>query len=200
MQGRWEACQETGGQGDASATPSTGSTPSQAAPPVASVLATSEATPIPTPTAQASATTAGGPPSVAPTSGAPACPTAATVNAALGTKISAPIGVAGGGKTKLPAGATGEACEYAGTGQNVIIELITNIKPSSISLFSAKFPVAAQSVSGVGDQARAFSQSLNGGKTNEGVVAVQGTTLVSITTTGTPASLAQVEALAKQLL
>ena len=39
-----------------------------------------------------------------------------------------------------------------------------------------------------------------GGKFNEGVVATKGKTLVAITATATPASLAQVEALVSQLL
>ena len=109
-------------------------------------------------------------------------------------------GVAGGGGTQLPAGAKGLACEYSGAGLNVIIEVISNIDTSSITLFSGKFPVAYVSVSGVGDQARSFSQPLNGGKDNEGVVATKGSTLVSITATATPASLAQIEALVSQLL
>jgi hypothetical protein len=108
--------------------------------------------------------------------------------------------VAGGGGAQLPAGATGIACDYSGTGLNVIIELISNIDPTSIAQFSSKFPVAYASVSGVGDQARSFSQPLNGGKDNEGVVATKGTTLVAITATATPASLAQIEALVNQLL
>jgi hypothetical protein len=128
------------------------------------------------------------------------CPTGATVGAALGISLPNPVGVVGGGGTQLPAGATGVACEYAGQGLNVIIELISNINPSSISLFSDKFPVPYKSVSGVGDQARSFSQSLNAGKDNEGVVATKGSTLVAITATATPASLAQVEALVSQLL
>jgi hypothetical protein len=94
----------------------------------------------------------------------------------------------------------GMACEYSGTGLNVIIEIIANIDPSSITLFSSKFPVAYKSVSGVGDQARSFSEPLKAGKDNEGVVATKGSTLVSITATDTPASLAQVEALISQLL
>jgi hypothetical protein len=92
------------------------------------------------------------------------------------------------------------ACEYAGKGLNVIIELISNINPSYISQFSSKFPVPYTSVSGVGDQARSFLAPLNGGKDNEGVVATKGSNLVAITATDTPASLAQVEALVNQLL
>jgi hypothetical protein len=118
----------------------------------------------------------------------------------LGISLPNPVSVPGGGGASLPAGATGVACEYAGKGLNVIIELIANIDPSSISLFSSRFPVHYSSVSGVGDQARSFLQPLNGGKDNEGVVATKGSNLVAITATATPASLAQVEALANQLL
>ena len=57
-----------------------------------------------------------------------------------------------------------------------------------------------KSVSGVGDQATSFFQSLGGGKDNEGVVATKGSTLVSIGATATPASLSQVEALVNSLL
>ena len=154
----------------------------------------------PTPTAAVVAAT----PTIVPTQNATSatgtCPSGATVGAALGISLPNPVSVAGGGGTSLPAGAKGLACEYAGTGLNVIIELVTNIDPSSISLFSSKFPVAYTSVSGVGDQARAFTESLNGGKTNEAVVATKGSTLVAITATATPASLAQIEALANKLL
>ena len=168
-----------GGSSGASATPA--ATPASATATPASATATALSSP-------------------ASTQAAASCPTAATVGTALGITVSKPIGVAGGGGAQLPAGATGLACDYSGTGLNVIIELISNIDPTSISQFSSKFPVAYASVSGVGDQARSFSQSLSGGKDNEGVVATKGTTLVAITATATPASLAQIEALANQLL
>ena len=45
-----------------------------------------------------------------------------------------------------------------------------------------------------------FSQSLGGGKDNEGVVASKGSTLVSIDATATPASLGQVQSLVSSLL
>ncbi len=134
------------------------------------------------------------------TTAAGSCPSGATVGAALGVTLPDPVGVKGGGGTQLPAGATGMACEYAGKGLNVIIEMISNIDPSSISLFSSKFPVPYASVSGVGDQARSFLAPLGGGKNNEGIVATKGSTLVDITATATPASLAQLEALVNQLL
>jgi hypothetical protein len=159
----------------------------------------------------ATGTAPGGAPTVAAATGAPKatvgltaagteCPTAATVNTALGTSLSNPNKVTGGGSTSLPAGASAIACDYAGKAMNVIIELISNTPPSTIDAFSSKFPVAYKSVSGVGDQARSFSQSLGGGRNNEGVVATKGNHLVSITATATPASLAQVEALVGQLL
>jgi hypothetical protein len=164
---------------------SSSSTPpaaSSAATPVASTAATSAA-PIATTTTTTAAAT---------------CPTAATVDAALGTSLPAPVGI-GTGSTKLPPGATGMACEYHGSAYNVIIELISNIAPSSISDFTKNFPVPPVAVSGVGDQAFSFSQSLSSG-VNEGVVATKGRTLVSIGATYTPATLAQVEALVNSLL
>lgn len=160
---------------------------STSAPTSAPTVAANEATPVPV----ASALTTGS---------GDSCPTAVTVDAALGTTLPKPVSIVGGGGTTLPAGATGLSCEYAGQTYNVIIQLITNIDPSSISKFSARYPVAYVSVSGVGDQARSFVQTLSAGKDNEGVVATKGTTLVAITATATPASLAQVEALVNQLL
>jgi hypothetical protein len=118
----------------------------------------------------------------------------------LGITVNEPVGVAGGAGTQLPAGAKGIACDYSGAGLNVVIEAVSNMDPSSITLFSTKFPVAYASVSGDGDRARSFSQPLNGEKDNEGVVATKGSTVVSIIATGTPASISQIEALVNQLL
>ncbi len=163
--------------------------------------------PGPTPPTSAATTPPTGAPSPlaaaspgAATTGAISCPTGPVVGAALGLTLSAPTAVPGGGGTPLPPGATGEACDYRGTASNVIIELISGIDPSAIGQFSAKFPVPYATVAGVGDQARSFRQDLNGGKDNEGVVATKGSSLVEITATATPASLAQVEALVNQLL
>lgn len=175
-----------GGSSGPSATPAAPAPPGATATPAAAGATPASpvtAAPLPT-TTQASAT----------------CPAAATVGTALGVTVAEPVGAAGGGGTQLPAGAKGLACDYAGVGLNVIIELISNIDPSYISKFSAKFPVSYQSVSGVGDQARSFLQTLGAGKDNEGVVATKGSNLVAITATATPASLAQVEALVNQLL
>jgi hypothetical protein len=154
---------------------------------------TASATPAPTVSAAPIAT-----PATTPAS--PTCPTAARVGSALGITLPKPVGVPFSGSTALPGGATGVACEYHAQSYNVIIELLTNIDPSYISKFSDRFPVKYTSVSGVGDQARSFLQSLGGGKDNEGVVATKGSSLVAITATATPASLAQVEALVNQLL
>ena len=138
--------------GSSSGSPTTGAT--------AAPAATTTPTTAPIATAATTTTTAAG-----------SCPSGATVGAALGISLPEPVEVKGGGGTQLPAGATGVACEYAGKGLNVIIVLISNTDPTSISLFSSKFPVPYKSVSGVGDQARSFLAPLNGGKDNEGVVA-----------------------------
>ena len=154
-------------------------------------------------TAAATATTApiaSAVPTIRPTTASASCPTAATVGGALGVTLANPVSIAGGGGAPLPGGATAVACEYAGKSLNVIIELLANVSPSYIDNFSSKYPVPYANVSGVGDQARSFVQSLGGGKDNEGVVATKGSTLVAITATATPASLAQLEALVKQLL
>lgn len=127
------------------------------------------------------------------------CPSAATVGGALGVTLPKPTGVAGG-TAGLPAGATAMTCEYTGKSYNVLITLITNVPPSDIAMFSARYPVPYQNVPGVGDQARAFQQSLGAGKDNEGLVATKGSNLVSISATATPATLAQLGALANQLL
>lgn len=139
-------------------------------------------------------------PSIGATTAAAACPSAATVGAALGITVLGPVSITGGAGTPLPAGATAVSCEYPGTSMNVIIVLMANAPASTISQFSDKFPVAFSPVSGVGDQARSFVQALGGGKTNEGVVATKGSTLVDVVATGTPATLTQIEALVSQLL
>lgn len=167
--------------------------------------ASSSAPPLPgatTPPAPVVTTSPTGTPLVAlpPSAGTFTCPTAAIVGSALGITLSAPTAIPGGGGQALPAGATGVACDYRGTASNVLIQLIANIDPTYITKFSNRFPVPFASVSGVGDQARSFSQPLNGGKDNEGVVATKGSRIVVVTATATPATLAQVEALVEQLL
>jgi hypothetical protein len=165
------------------------------------------APPTTTPTAPPTAVVTG-PVSAAPSvagvasaapSGPGACPTATAVGYALGITVSAPVAVPGGGASDLPAGATAIACDYHGTGLNVIVEEITNVDPSYLGKFTAKFPVAPVAVPGLGDQADSFKQALNGGKDNEGVVATKGSTIVDITATGTPATLTQLETLVGSL-
>ncbi len=165
-----------------------------AATPVASTAATSVASVTSAPPASAAPIS-----TPTTTTAAATCPTAATVDAALGTSLPEPVGIATG-SAQLPAGATGVACEYHANAYNVIIERILNIAPSSITRFTKRFPVPPTAVSGVGDQAYSFAQSLGAGKVNEGVVATKGSTLVSIGATFTPATLAQVEALVNSLL
>ncbi len=159
-----------------------------------------------TPTAAPTAQPATAAPTVAlptTTTASSSCPSGSTVASALGT-VALPnaVGIAGGGTTELPTGATGIVCEYVGgtSGQNVIIEVIQNIPSSYISAYSSKFPANFKTVSGLGDVARSFQTTITGGKTNEGVVAAQGTTIVAVIATGTPASLSQVESLVGSLL
>ena len=152
------------------------STPSASAPP---------ATAAPTPTASTAAAQ---------------CPTGAAVGSTLGTTLPNAVGVGGGTSGQLPSGVTALICDYHTTAENVIIEILSNINPSYISNFSSHYPVAYKTVSGLGDQARSFYQSLNNGKDNEGVVASKGQTMVSIGATATPATLSQVEALVNSLL
>jgi hypothetical protein len=123
------------------------------------------------------------------------------VSAALGTSaLPNAVGIKGGGSTALPAGATGIVCEYSAVAENVIVEVIQNIPSSYISAYSSKFPANFKTVSGLGDEARSFVTSLGGGKTNEGVVAAQGTTIVAVVATDTPATLSQIESLVSSLL
>ena len=120
---------------------------------------------------------------------------------ALGTSpLPNAVGVAGGGSAQLPTGATGIVCEYSAPPENVILEVIQNIPSSFISAYSSKFPKNFTTVSGLGDAARSFVDDLGGGKTNEGVVAAQGTTIVAIVATATPATLSQIESLVRSLL
>ena len=128
------------------------------------------------------------------------CPSGATVGSALGITLPDATDVVGASLATLPAGATGIVCDYKGASDNVLITALQNIPASDISKFSAKFPVTFKPVSGVGDEARSFFQSLGAGRNNEGVVAAKGTTVVSIVATYTPATLSQLEALVNSLL
>jgi len=170
---------------------------STVAPGTPAATTASSGAPTSAPTVAAVPSAAGAPSLVA---GAPACPSGPTVGAALGVTLPPPVSVKGGGGEKLPAGATAISCEYAGSGMNVILELVDGVSPSFIDKYSSRFPVPYATVAGVGDQARSFKQALNGGKDNEGVVATKGSTLVDVTATATPATLAQLEALVSQLL
>ena len=89
--------------------------------PSAATAALTTASPAVATIAASTAATAAIPSPAAATTAAASCPTAATVGASLGITVSNPIGVAGGGGAQLPPGATGVACDYSGTGLNVII-------------------------------------------------------------------------------
>lgn len=143
-------------------------------------------------------------PTVAPTlTAAPAaaqCPSGSTVGSALGITVPDATNVVGGNTAQLPSGATGIVCDYHASTYNVIITVLQNIPSSYISNFSNKFPVTFKPVSGVGDEARSFSESLGAGRNNEGLVAAKGSTVVAIIATYTPATLSQLEALVNSLL
>lgn len=151
-------------------------------------------TPTPAPTASA--------PLVTPTAAAASaqCPSGATVGSALGITVPDAVGIGVGGSSQIPSGATGLICNYNGTGDHVIVEVLMNINPSFITQFGEHFIGTVASVPGLGDQAKSFYDPLGGGKDNEGVVATKGQTLVSIAATDTPATLSQVEALVSSLL
>ncbi len=123
------------------------------------------------------------------TAAAAACPSGGSVGSALGITLPNAVGVASPGTTTLPSGATDITCDYHTTTENVIISILQNVPASYISNFSNKFPVAFKPVSGVGDEARSFTQALGGGKNNEGLVAAKGSTVVAIVATYTPATL-----------
>ena len=142
-------------------------------------------------------------PTVLATTASLACPAAPIVDAALGVTVAPPVNVTGGSPSAtFPPGALVIVCEYVGVGegQNVVIGLLDNMPASTIDTYSNRFPVPFSAVPGLGDDARAWRQTLSSGVTNEGVVAVSGSNLVNITATGTPATLAQVEALVRSLL
>jgi hypothetical protein len=156
------------------------------------------------PTASTSSSAAATPTVAAPTptasTAAATCPSGATVGSALGITLPNAVVVPNTGATQFPSGATGISCEYRATTDNVIITVLQNIPASYISKFSDKFPVTFKPVSGVGDEARTFFQSLGAGRNNQGVVAAKGTTVVAIVATYTPATLSQLEALVNSLL
>jgi hypothetical protein len=156
------------------------------------------------PTASTSSSAAATPTVAAPTptasTAAATCPSGATVGSALGITLPNATGVVGASLAQLPAGATGILCDYKAASDNVLITEFLNVPASDISKFSDKFPVTFKPVSGVGDEARSFFQSLGAGRNNQGVVAAKGTTVVSIVATYTPATLSQLEALVNSLL
>jgi hypothetical protein len=158
---------------------------STSTPPPSSAAGTAAPTAAPTPTAAAAAAQ---------------CPSGSTVGSALSTTLPDATGVPETGTGQFPSGATGFTCEYKGTTDNVIITVLQNIPSSYISAFSQHFPVAFKTVSGVGDVARSFFQSLGAGRNNEGLVAAKGSTVVAIVATYTPATLSQLEALVNSLL
>jgi hypothetical protein len=153
--------------------------------PTASSSTAATPTPVPTPTAAAAAAQ---------------CPSGSTVGSALSTTLPDAVVIPNTGTSQLPSGATGISCDYHAASYNVIITVLQNVSASDISQFSQHFPVAFKPVSGVGDEARSFFESLGAGRNNEGLVAAKGSTVVAIVATYTPATLSQLEALVNSLL
>ena len=151
----------------------------------------------PTATVSPAATSSSGTPA-STSGGAVTCPSGPQISSALGLLLPNATQITSG-TVQLPAGATAIACDYHASTANVLIEVLTNVNPALISQFSAKFPAAYSSVSGVGDQARSFVVPLGTGN-NEGIVASKGSTMVSIVATRTPASITQLGSLASAIL
>jgi hypothetical protein len=117
---------------------------------------------------------------------------ASTVNAALGTAVGAPQSDVNGSVT---------VCTYKSISppQSVIVRIDTGTDASAFVASKSQFVTQGETttpVSGLGDQA--FSSTLSAGSiTNSTIVVLKGS--ASLLVTGS-ASLAQVEALATQLL
>ncbi len=117
---------------------------------------------------------------------------ASTVNAALGTAVGAPQSDVNGSVT---------VCTYKSINppQSVIVRIDTSTNASAFVASKSQFVTQGETttpVSGLGDQA--FSSTLSAGSiTNSTIVVLKGS--ASLLITGS-ASLAQVEALATQLL
>ncbi|MGD0833455.1 MAG: hypothetical protein ABSA40_03385 [Candidatus Dormibacteria bacterium] len=140
------------------------------------------------------------------------CPSASTVGSALGTTLPAPTVVTpAAGATPVPSGESGIACSYiseSATPVVVIVALASGVPSGFITQEEQKQLTSLQGIgvtvsfaplSGVGDEAATYQYSA-AGLTVEGVVAGQGSNFVGIFTEGTPATLAQIENLVKQLL
>jgi hypothetical protein len=137
-----------------------------------------------------------------------ACPDEGTVNAGLGLTVAAPISVPAQG---LPAGSSGIVCTYSDSAnsQSVVVDLATVPDTTSfISVVEAGEQQAAQAqgntftatdTSGVGSQAAIVTVSSAGSPTENGIIAVSGTTGLVITGLP-PLSQSQLQSFASQLL
>jgi hypothetical protein len=180
--------------GSSTSTPTSAGVPSTATP-SAAPTATPTAPPTATPTAAVTGLT---------------CPDEGTVNAAFGLTVAAAISVPA---SDLPAGNSGIVCTYsesAAGSQAVVVDLATGpaIATGFITMVEAGEQQAAQSqgstfsatdVSGVGDQAAFVTVSAAGSPTENGIIAVSGTTGV-VLTGKPPLSQSQLQSFASQLL
>lgn len=138
------------------------------------------------------------------------CPDEGTVNAAFGLTVAARSSVPA---DDLPAGNSGIVCTYSDSAvasPAVVVDLATGpaIATGFITMVEAGEQQAAQAqgstysatdVSGVGDQAAFVTESAAGSPTENGIIAVSGTTGVVLTGMP-PLSQSQLQSFASQLL
>ena len=182
----------------------------------ATLVACGSSSPTPTPTPTSGATSV--PSTANPTAAATATPTAAavgltcpgqgTVNSGLGLTVAAPISEPA---ADLPPSSTGIVCTYSDTTtkQVVAIDIATGpVVTSFISLvetgeqksaLAQGDTFAATNASGVGSQAAIVTLSMAGSPTENGILAVSGSTGLAVTVLP-PASQSQLESFASQLL
>jgi len=130
------------------------------------------------------------------TAAALSCPSASTAGAALGLTLPAP--------TSTALGLSGVECNYLSGASDVLIILVNDVPAAYLSTAEASFAATQSSVnftpvSGIGDEAYSYSYAL-GATTAEGILAVKGTSFVGLYCTATTATMAQVQALVRQLL
>lgn len=175
-----------------SSTPTSGTSPTAAPATTNPTAAPTSAAPTDTPTAAVTSLT---------------CPSTDTVNSGLGVTVASPTSQPA---EDLPAGSSGIVCTYSPSGgsQVVVIDLAAPIDTSFISKVEAGEQQSAQAqgdtftatdTSGVGDQAAVVTVSASGSPTENGIVAVGGTTGLVITVMP-PLSQSQLQSFASQLL
>jgi hypothetical protein len=136
------------------------------------------------------------------------CPSTSTVGGALGVTVAAPTTIGAGGNGGLPSGATGVGCDYMAGTSVIIVTLATGL-PSTWYSTEEQSEIQSESaaglninftpVSGIGNYAATYDYSADG-VTVDGCVAQSGGSFAGVFTSGTTASLSQIESLVKQLI